>query len=673
MGWDHRFDLAAADKGAFDWKLLTRAFGFMRPYKFALFLSMISVLVVTASDLVRPYLMSTLIDRDIAGGNTVGLRNTLFLYLLSVLINTATTMGQRYITGWMSQKVIYDLRDFVFRHLQNLSLRFYDNREMGDTISRMTSDVDRLNELLSNGLVMLVNTLFSLVGIILAMLAMNLKLTLMSFAVMPLFLVATFVFRNWVGAAYREIRKKIAEVTSKVEEGVVGVRIIQSFAQEGRNVQQFRSVNEENRAVNLEAATIRSIYFPAIEIISSLGIAIVLWFGGMAIMRGDLTPGVVVAFVLYLFRFFAPIRQLTMLYDEVLAAMAASERIFELADTEPEVRDKPDALQLGRIEGLIEYDHVGFSYVAGQPVVKDLNIVARPGEMIALVGATGSGKSTTISLLTRFYDVLEGEIRIDGHRLQDVTLKSLRQQFGIVLQEGFLFSGTIRDNIRYGRLDATDEELEAAAKAVGAHEFILRQPQQYDTEVRERGEKLSMGERQLICLARALVADPRILILDEATSSVDPYTELIIQGALAEMFKGRTSIVIAHRLSTVRRADRIYVMDQAEVVEVGTHEELLAQGGIYDNLYEMQFKAQESVSEAEGSTAARNHLHSQAPLPASPAHGRPRPSGPPCGSSTTCTGMRSNNPLIRPLSWKVSMNEPLFSAGRMCRGMPPAR
>jgi ATP-binding cassette subfamily B multidrug efflux pump len=443
-----------------------------------------------------------------------------------------------------------------------------------------------------------------LAGIILAMVAMNLKLSLLSFAVMPLFFMATYVFRNWVGAAYREIRKKIAEVTSKVEEGVAGVRIIQSFAQEGRNVQQFRSVNEENRTVNLEAATIRSIYFPAIEIISSLGIAIVLWFGGMAIMRGDLTPGVVVAFVLYLFRFFAPIRQLTMLYDEVLAAMAASERIFELADTEPEVRDKPDALQLGRIEGLVEYDHVGFSYVAGQPVIKDLNIVARPGEMIALVGATGSGKSTTISLLTRFYDVLEGEIRIDGHPLQDITLKSLRQQFGIVLQEGFLFSGTIRDNIRYGRLDATDEELEAAAKAVGAHQFILRQPQQYDTEVRERGEKLSMGERQLICLARALVADPRILILDEATSSVDPYTELIIQGALAEMFKGRTSIVIAHRLSTVRRADRIYVMDQGQVVEMGPHEELLAQGGIYANLYEMQFKAQESVSEVEGSTAA---------------------------------------------------------------------
>ena len=604
MGWDHRFDLAAADKGTFDWKLLMRAFRFMAPYKPALFLSMLSVVIVTASDLVRPYLMSTLIDQNIASGDTVGLRSTLTLYLFSVLINGFTTVGQRYVTGWMSQRVIYDLRDFVFCHLQNLSLRFYDSREMGDTISRMTSDVDRLNELLSNGLVQLVNTFFSLAGIILAMVAMNLKLSLLSFAVMPLFLVATYVFRNWVGAAYREIRKKIAEVTSKVEEGVAGVRIIQSFAQEGRNVRQFRSVNEENRTVNLEAATIRSIYFPAVDIIGSIGTALVLWFGGLAIMQGDLTPGIVVAFVLYLFRFFAPIRQLTTLYDEVLAAMAASERIFELADTEAEVKDNPDAVELGRIAGLVEYDHVGFAYVPGQPVLKDLSVVARPGEMIALVGATGSGKSTTISLLTRFYDVQEGEIRIDGHSLQDVALKSLRRQFGIVLQEGFLFSGTIRDNIRYGRLDATDEEVEAAAKAVGAHEFILRQPQTYDTEVRERGEKLSMGERQLICLARALVADPRILILDEATSSVDPYTELIIQEALAEMFKGRTSIVIAHRLSTVRRADRIYVLDHGELMEVGPHEELLARGGIYANLYEMQFKAQEPLSEAQSTPAA---------------------------------------------------------------------
>lgn len=596
--WDHGFGLAAADKRPFDWRLLARAFRFMAPYKLGVGASIASVLVVTASDLARPYLVRTIIDRDLVSGSVTGLTQTLLLYLLSVLINTSATVGQRYVTGWIGQKVIYDLRDAVFSHLQTLSLRFYDNREMGDTISRMTSDIDMLNELLSNGLVMATNTVFALGGIMLAMLSMNLRLSLITFSVLPLLLISTAVFRSWVGAAYREIRKRVAKVTSHVEEGVSGVRIIQSFAQEDRNLAEFRSVNQENRAVNMEAAVIRSIYFPAIDIIGSLGTATVLWFGGMALLRGDLTFGVVVAFLLYLMRFFQPIRNLTMLYDEILAAMAASERIFELLDTQPDIADPPQPQQLSRIDGLVEYRHVGFSYVPGTPVVRDLNMVAHPGEMIALVGATGSGKSTTVSLLTRFYDVQEGEIRIDGHRLTDVALRSLRRQFGIVLQEGFLFSGTIRDNIRYGRLDAGDEEVESAAKAVGAHEFILRQPQGYDTEVRERGEKLSIGERQLICLARALIADPRILILDEATSSIDPYTELIIQDALLRLFKGRTSIVIAHRLSTVRRAVRIYVLDQGQVVEVGTHEELLAKGGLYANLYELQFKAQEPATVA---------------------------------------------------------------------------
>jgi len=491
--------------------------------------------------------------------------------------------------------VIYDLRDSVFSHLQTLSLRFYDSREMGDTISRMTNDIDRLNELLSNGLVTLVNTFLGLGGVILAMVLMNLKLSLITFAVLPLMYFTTIIFRTWIGAAYREIRKKIAKVTSHVEEGISGVRIIQSFAQEDRNMAEFRSVNQENRVINLEAAVVRSMFFPTMEVIGAMGTAAVLWFGGLALLRGDITFGVVVAFLLYLFRFFEPIRGLTMLYDEILAAMAAAERIFEMVDTRSDIIDPPEAIELPRIEGLVEYRHVSFAYKPEEPVLRDVNIVAHPGEMIALVGATGSGKSTTISLLQRFYDVQEGEIRVDGHRLGDVAIRSLRQQFGVVLQEGFLFSGTIRDNIRYGRLAATDEEVEVAARAVGAHEFILRQPEGYDTDVRERGEKLSMGERQLICLARALVADPRILILDEATSSVDPYTELIIQDALLRLFKRRTSIVIAHRLSTVRRADQIYVLDHGQVMEVGTHGELLGRGGLYSNLYEMQFKAQESA------------------------------------------------------------------------------
>ena len=595
MGFFWGSGLTADKKESFDWTLLARSFVFMAPYKLAVASSILSVLVVTVSDLARPYLVSTLIDRDIANGSMAGLTRTLLLYLLSVIINTVATVWQRYITGWVGQKVIYDLRDSVFSHLQTLSLRFYDNREMGDTISRMTNDIDRLNELLSNGLVTLVNTFLGLGGVILAMVLMNLKLSLITFAVLPLMYFTTIIFRTWIGAAYREIRKKIAKVTSHVEEGISGVRIIQSFAQEDRNMAEFRSVNQENRVINLEAAVVRSMFFPTMEVIGAMGTAAVLWFGGMALLRGDITFGVVVAFLLYLFRFFEPIRGLTMLYDEILAAMAAAERIFEMVDTRSDIIDPPEAIELPRIEGLVEYRHVSFAYKPEEPVLRDVNIVAHPGEMIALVGATGSGKSTTISLLQRFYDVQEGEIRVDGHRLGDVAIRSLRQQFGVVLQEGFLFSGTIRDNIRYGRLAATDEEVEVAAQAVGAHEFILRQPEGYDTDVRERGEKLSMGERQLICLARALVADPRILILDEATSSVDPYTELIIQDALLRLFKRRTSIVIAHRLSTVRRADRIYVLDHGQVMEVGTHEELLERGGLYSNLYEMQFKAQESA------------------------------------------------------------------------------
>jgi len=597
----HGFRLAAADKGTFDWKLLTRAFHFMAPYKLAVALSILSVLVVTASDLAMPYLLKIAIDRDIAGGNMAGLIHTALLYLCSVLINNVATSGQIYVTGWTGRRVILDLRERVFAHLQTLSLSFYDGRDRGDTISRLTNDIDMLNELLSNGLVTLANTFFSLGGVVTIMVMMNLRLSLLAFAIMPLLLLVTIVFRRRVGAAYRKTRQKIADVTAHVEEGVSGVRIIQSFAQEDRDFGGFRSVNEENRTANMQAAALRSAYFPTVDIIGSLGMGLVLWFGGMAILRRDLTVGVLVAFIMYLFHFFQPIRSLAMLYDGLLAAMAASERIFEVLDTEPDILDPPQPVHLGRIEGLVDYRDVSFAYEPGQPVVQNLNIVARPGETIALVGPTGAGKSTTVSLLARFYDVQEGAILIDGHDLREMAIQSLREQLGIVLQEGFLFSDTIRENIRYGRLEATDGEVEAAAKSVGAHEFIVRLPEDYDTDVRERGEKLSIGERQLICLARALVADPRILILDEATSSVDPYTELIIQDALLKLFKGRTSFVIAHRLSTVRRADRIYVLDKGRVVEVGRHEELLAQAGLYSNLYKMQFKAQEAASIEEES------------------------------------------------------------------------
>ena len=595
----HGMRSAAAEKGDFDWKLLTRAFGFMVPYKLSVGLSIVSVFVVTASDLAMPSLLRRAIDRDIGGGNLSGLISTCILYLGAILVNNLTTSGQIYLSGWTGQRVMFDLRERIFTHLQRLSLSFYDGREMGDTLARLTSDIDVLNELISSGLVELANTLFSLAGVVAAMVAMNLKLSLFNFAIMPLMLLVTSVFRKWMGTAYRKTREKLGDVTARIEEGVTGVRIIQSFAQEDRSSSVFRSVNEEYRMANMEAASFRSLYFPLVDVVGSVGTGLVLWLGGAAILRGDLTVGIMVAFILYLLRFFQPIRSLAMLYDEVLAGMAAAERIFELLDTEPDIVDPSQPVHLGRIDGLVEFRNVTFAYETGQPVVKNLDIVARPGETIALVGATGAGKSTTISLLCRLYDVQDGAVLVDGHDLRDIAIQSLRQQLGIVLQEGFLFSDTIRGNIRYGKLEATDEEVEASAKTVGAHEFIMRLRDGYDTEVRERGEKLSIGERQLICLARALIADPRILILDEATSSIDPYTELIIQAALLELFKGRTSFVIAHRLSTVRRADRIYVIDGGRVVEVGTHEELLARGGLYNNLYEMQFKAQEGLSVAD--------------------------------------------------------------------------
>jgi ABC-type multidrug transport system fused ATPase/permease subunit len=593
--WGHGFELAAAKKAQFSTKLLARTLSYLLPYKVASLLSIISVLVVTGADLVGPLLLRRAIDVNIAAADLSGLIGTMGLYVLAVFVQSGATSAQVYVTNWVGQYVIRDLRHESFARLQRLSLSFFDQSEVGDTVSRIVNDVDVLNELMSNGLVTLVNVVVSLGGTLAIMVALNAQLSLVSFIVVPLLFVLTVVFRQWIGAAYQRTRETVAGVTAHIEEGIVGVRIIQAFGQQERDWTAFAGVNDQDRQANIDAAAIRAAYFPLIDVVGSLGMAVVLGFGGIAMLRGDLTVGVLVAFISYLFRFFQPIRTLTMLYDNVLAAMAASTRIFDLMDTQPAVEEKADAIALPRVQGHVMFDQVSFRYQPAEPVLEGLDLEARPGEVVAIVGATGAGKSTTISLLSRFYDINAGRITVDGIDIRDVTLASLRTQLGIVLQDGFLFSDTIRENIRYANLEATDAQVEEAAQAIGAHDFIMRMPQGYETEVRERGEKLSMGERQLICLARALAGDPRILILDEATSSIDPYTELVIQDALLKLFEGRTAIVIAHRLSTVRRADRIYVMDKGQVVEVGSHFELLARGGRYAHLYEMQFKAQEEA------------------------------------------------------------------------------
>jgi len=374
------------------------------------------------------------------------------------------------------------------------------------------------------------------------------------------------------------------------------VRVIKSFSRERANVQEFQEVNLENRMANLEAAMIRSVYMPTVDILGIIGMGIVLWMGGRSVVGGQMEVGVLVAFISYIWRFFGPIRMLAMLYNGVLAAMASAERIFEVLDTKPEVADPAEPLPLNRLEAEVEFKDVSFSYEPGVPVLEGIDIKVPANSTIALVGPTGAGKSTLVSLLTRFYDPDEGAVRVDGMNLRDLKVLDYRSQIGMVLQDGFLFSGSIMENIRYGNPSASDGEIIAAAETIGADEVIKRFPEGYQTDVRERGGKLSIGERQLICLARALVADPRILILDEATSSVDPYTELLIQKALEKIFRTRTSVVIAHRLSTVRQADMIYVLDEGRVVEQGTHQELLAKGGLYQHLYEMQFRLQEEAA-----------------------------------------------------------------------------
>lgn len=595
-GGHGRFDAEAVDVKV-DAKIIRRIGPYVRPFSRYLLAGMFFMLAVSVTGLVSPQLMRKAIDvyikteKDLSGLTRISLA-----YLLVYILNWLCTYWQTYFISWAGQNIIYSIRQDLFEHLQTLSFNFFDSIEVGRLMSRVTNDVNALSELVTSGILNVINDLFRLIGIIWIMLLMNWRLALLTFATLPFLVLLTTKFRNRMRMAYHEVRRKIATVNANLQESITGMKVVQSFTREERNMEEFDLTNLDNMEANMQAARLNSLFGPLVDLVGAVGVCMVLWYGGSLVRVGVLTAGTVYAFINYVNQFYMPIRDLSQVYNIWQSATVSVDRIFELLETQPEVKDAPDAYDLPPVEGRVVFEGVTFGYDPEQPVLHDIYISAEPGETIALVGPTGAGKSSTINLLSRFYDPQQGNITIDGHDLRAVTKKSLHNQLGIVLQDTFLFSGTIRDNICYGRPDATDEQVIAAAKAVGAHEFIMQLPDGYDTEVHERGSRLSIGQRQLVSFARTLICEPRILILDEATSSVDAYTEVVIQQALDRLLENRTAFVIAHRLSTIRDADKIVVIDDGRVVEEGTHEELLRRPqGLYRTLYEMQFKHQETA------------------------------------------------------------------------------
>ena len=578
-------------KGEISGRVLLRLLGFVRPYWLQMLVATGLMFLSSAASLYVPYLTKVAIDENIAAGDVPGLVRTSGLLAGALAATYLASAAQSYILSWVGQKVLTSLRRQLFRHLQALSVPYHDKHLVGITISRVINDVAVINELLSEGLVGVIGDSVLLVGIIGTMVAMEARLALLTFSVLPLMVLATMLFSRHARVAYRETREKIGAVVGDLAENIGGMRVIQAFAQEDATQEQFEEVNRANRDANIHARSLSFIFMPAVDVLSVLATCIVLWAGGAMAAAGSVTIGVVVAFLSYVSRFFNPIRDLSQIYTTLQAATAGGERVLELLETAPGVRDRPDAVEMPRIEGKVELCDVSFHYDPEAQVLHEINIVVEPGETVALVGPTGAGKTSIANLVARFYDVSEGAVLIDGFDVREVTRDSLHRQMGLVPQDPFLFAGTISENISFGRPEATREEIVAAAKLANADSFIRNLPDGYETPIYEGGVNVSVGQRQLLCIARAVLVDPRILILDEATSSVDTVTEALIQEALQRLLSGRTAIVIAHRLSTIRNADRIYVIDGGRIVEQGSHTALLEHGGLYRDLYERQFIA----------------------------------------------------------------------------------
>ncbi len=569
----------------YDSRVIGRLPKYMAPVKSWLALGAGGMVLRSLAQLAIPYLVGVATDRFIQTGNLGGLNIIAIIFIGVALLMWGGQYLSTLFLAYAGQSILFRMRTEMFDHLHRLSLSFFDHNKVGKLMSRVQNDVQQIQELLTQGVLNILTSVLTLVGIATVMIIMNPRLALLTLTVVPVLGIVVVIWQKYARRAFIRVRQAIAVVNDQLQEGISGVRVAQSLSREEVNVGQFDDVNKEHLNANINAVRLQALMMPTVQIMTAIAYSLVIVFGGYQVLAGEMGPGVLITFLLYIQRFFDPVLELTMLYTELQRSMASGARIFELLDVEPEIQDSPQAIEMPPIKGEIKFNHVSFAYEPGLEVLHDINLNVKPGETVAIVGRTGAGKSSLINLSARFYELEKGEITVDGYNVGSVTQQSLRRQIGIVPQDPFLFSGSIEENIRYGRMEASHEEVVEAAKTVGAHDFITRMEGGYDTAVGERGGNLSAGQRQLVCLARAVLANPPILILDEATSNVDTNTERIMQKSLRRLAQGRTCLIIAHRLSTVTNADRIVALEQGRIAEIGSHQELLAKQGLYYQMF----------------------------------------------------------------------------------------